>query len=69
MQASIFSKLPNNLIIKIIKMNTEQEQIEEQRENFQYVMMELDYHINGKNCDWFGEYHSESESESESESD
>lgn len=65
--ASIFSNLPNNLIFKIIKINTEQEQIEEHRENFQYVMMELDFHINGKNSDWFGEYHSESESESESD--
>lgn len=63
MEASIFSNLPNNLIMKIIKMNTEQELINLQKHYFGCLMMELEYYFDEKNNDWFGEYHSDSESD------
>lgn len=41
MEASIFSNLPNNLIMKIIKMNTEQEEIDKNKFLFLRCIYEI----------------------------
>ena len=52
---SIFSNLPNDLIMKIIKINTEQKKDDDWRWRFSSCMYELQYECNCLETEYFNE--------------
>jgi hypothetical protein len=52
---SIFSNLPNDLIMKIIKINTEQKKDYYWRWRFSYCMYQLQYERNCLETEYFNE--------------
>lgn len=64
---NIFSNLPNNLIMKIIKMNTDEE-IKSYKNMFNKCMYELKYEYNVKE-DWEPDYDYDSDGSYHSSSD